>query len=253
MNRIIKQDFLSCFFNIQKSGDIMKITIIHGQNHKGSTYRIATDLANKLNGEIKEFFLPKDFSDFCVGCTTCFMKDEKKCPHYEKLLPITNAILEADVLIFASPVYVYHVTAGMKNLLDHYGYLWMVHRPDESMFKKQAIVISTAAGAGMKSTIKDIKDSLFYWGVPKVYSLGVAVAATSYEGIRESKKREIEQEEAKIAKKVIKKNGKVKPGFKTKAFFFIMHLVQKNGWNETDSLYWKEKGWIKKIRPWKNR
>ena len=68
----------------------MKITIIHGQSHKGSTYKIATDLANKLNGEVKEFFLPRDFNDFCLGCTTCFMKDEKKCPHYEKLVPITS-------------------------------------------------------------------------------------------------------------------------------------------------------------------
>ena len=231
----------------------MKITIIHGQSHKGSTYKIATDLASKLNGEVKEFFLPKDFNDFCLGCTTCFMKDEKKCPHYEKLVPITNAILEADVLIFASPVYVYHVTAGMKNLLDHYGYLWMVHRPAEAMFKKQAIVISTAAGAGMKSTIKDVKDSLFYWGVPKVYELGVAVAATNYEQIKESKKKDIEKEEAKIAIKVIKRNGKVKPGFKTKAFFFLMHLLEKNGWNKKDVDYWCDKGWLGKARPWRKR
>ena len=33
----------------------MKITVIYGQNHKGSTYHIAHDLALKLNGEIKEF------------------------------------------------------------------------------------------------------------------------------------------------------------------------------------------------------
>ena len=55
----------------------------------------------------------------------------------------------------------------MKAFLDHYGYRWMLHRPEESMFHKQAVCISTAAGAGMKSTNKDMADSFFYWGVPR--------------------------------------------------------------------------------------
>ena len=74
----------------------MKITIIHGQNHKGSTYNIAHELAEKLNGEITEFFLPKDFGEFCLGCGTCFTTSEKKCPHYEKTQPLTAAIDAAD-------------------------------------------------------------------------------------------------------------------------------------------------------------
>ncbi len=63
-----------------------------------------------------------------------------------------SAMDEADVIILASPVYVYHSTGAMKAFLDHYGYRWMVHSPEESMFKKQGVCISTAAGAGMKST-----------------------------------------------------------------------------------------------------
>lgn len=229
----------------------MKIVIINGQNHKGSTNRIANILAEKVKGEITEFFLPKDFDEFCLGCTTCFTKGEKLCPHYQKLEPITKAIDEADLIILTSPVYVFHATGSMKALLDHYGYRWMAHRPDERMYKKQAVAISTAAGAGMKSTIKDMADSLFYWGVAKTYKLGMAVAATSFEGISDKKKKKIEKTTTKIAKKINKKYGKVKPGFKTKAFFFIMHLMQKNGWNQLDVDYWKEKGWTGKKRPWK--
>lgn len=33
----------------------MKIVCIYGQNHKGSTYHIAKMLADKLQGEVKEF------------------------------------------------------------------------------------------------------------------------------------------------------------------------------------------------------
>lgn len=229
----------------------MKITIIHGQNHKGSTYHIARMLAEKLDGEIKEFFLPKDFDEFCLGCTNCFGKNESLCAHYKKLKPITEALDEADVLIFASPVYVYHATASMKALLDHYGYRWMVHRPSETMFKKQAVCISTAAGAGMKSTNKDMADSMFFWGVAKTYKYGVAVRETSFDRVNEKIKRNIEKKTNALAKKIKSRNGIVKPGVKTKGFFNIMRLMQKRGWNEADCIYWKEKGWTEKKRPWK--
>lgn len=229
----------------------MKITLIHGQNHKGSTYNIAHELAEKLNGEITEFFLPKDFGEFCLGCGTCFTTSEKKCPHYEKTQPLTAAIDAADVLIFDSPVYVYHVTGSMKAFLDHYGYRWMVHSPEESMFKKQAVCITTAAGAGLSSTLKDMKDSLYFWGVAKIYKYGTAVAALNWNGVSDKKRKSIDKATTKLAKKILRKNGKVKPGLKTKAFFFLMHLLQRNGITEKDRLYWKEKGWTGNKRPWK--
>lgn len=229
----------------------MKTVIIHGQNHNGSTCHIAKQLADKIGGETSEFFLLRDFGDFCCGCTQCFTKHETKCPHYERLSPITQAIDEADVIILASPVYVYHATGAMKAFLDHYGWRWMVHRPDERMFKKQGVCISTAAGAGTRSTNKDMADSLFFWGVPKIYKYGIGVAAISWDGVPEKKKRRVEKATDSIADKIIKRNGRVKPGIKTKGFFHIMRMIQKNGWNEADMNYWKAKGWTDNNRPWK--
>ena len=229
----------------------MHIVIINGTNHKGSTEHIARIIAEKIGGEITEYFLPRDFGEFCTGCTSCFMKAGTECPHHEKLLPITKSLDEADVIILASPVYVYHVSGAMKAFLDHYGYRWMIHRPEESMFKKQSVCVATAAGAGTKSTIKDMADSLFFWGVAKQYNLGLAVAATNWEKISGKKKALIEKQSDAIAKKINRRNGKVKPGLKTKAFFFLMRMLQKSGWNEADVKYWNEKGWTKNKRPWK--
>ena len=235
----------------------MKVTIVHGQNHKGSTYHIARMLAEKICAEsdfsenIKEFFLPKDFGSFCLGCCSCFKKSESLCPHHAALEPITKSLDEADVIILASPVYVYHATGAMKAFLDHYGYRWMVHSPEGSMFKKQAVCVATAAGAGMKSTIKDMADSLFFWGIARQYKLAYAVKATDWNSVSEKTKVKIEKQSSGIAKKIIRLNGKVKPGIKTKAFFSLMRLMQKNGWNERDAVYWKERGWTEKNRPWK--
>ena len=229
----------------------MKIAILHGQSHKGSTYQIAHQLAEKLEGEVTEFFLPRDFGEFCLGCTQCFAQSETLCPHYEKLQPITQAIDQADVLILASPVYVYHATGAMKALLDHYGYRWMVHRPLAAMFQKQGVCISTAAGAGMKTTNRDMADSLFFWGVPKIYRYGVAVRETSYEGVSDKIKAKIHRKTTKLAQKIKQKHGRVKPGIKTRGFFALMRMFHKIGWNEADLIYWKERGWEGKARPWK--
>ncbi len=228
----------------------MKVVIIHGQSHKGSTYHIAQMLAEKIGGDTSEFFLPRDFSDYCLGCTQCFMKSETLCPHYEKLNVITRAIDEADVIILASPVYVYHATGAMKSFLDHYGYRWMVHRPLEAMFKKQGVCISTAAGAGMKSTNKDMADSLFFWGVAKRYSYGAAIAAVNWNGISEKKRKAIDKATSNLAKKIKNNSGKVKPGLRTKGFFAISRMMQKQGFNQSDVDYWKEKGWTGNKRPW---
>ena len=229
----------------------MKSAIIHGQNHKGSTYNIAHNLAEKIGGQIAEFFLPRDFDKFCAGCTTCFTKGESHCPHYEMLAPITTAMDEADVIILSSPVYVFHATGSMKAWLDHYGYQWMAHRPKAAMFGKQAVCVTTAAGAGMKSTVKDMADSLFFWGIAKIYKLGFAVSATGWNEVNPKTKQAIEHKINITAAKIRRRSGKVKPGFKTKAFFWLMHLLQRNGWNETDVRYWKDLGWTGSNRPWK--
>ena len=231
----------------------MKVLIISGTNHKGSTYNIGRIMAEKLTKpeDISEVFLPRDFDEFCYGCTNCFEKNEELCPHAEKLKPITELIDTSDVLILTSPVYVYHCTGQMKALLDHYGWRWMAHRPEEKMFSKQAVVVATAAGAGVKSTMKDMADSCFFWGIPQTYKLGRAVAAVDWQSVKPKIKDDINKKADSIAKKILKRQGKVPVSLKTKVFFKIMSLLQKNGWNKADVDYWKEKGWTEGKRPWK--
>lgn len=233
----------------------MKVLLVNGQNHKGSTYQIGRMLADQLTDRdaVKEVFLPRDMPEFCCGCTLCFMKDEKLCPHFQYTEPITRLIDEADVLIFTTPVYVYHATGSMKALLDHYGFRWMIHRPEESMFHKQAVCISTAAGGGMKSACRDMKDSFFFWGIGRIYSYGVAVAAVSWDGVKKEKKTAIEKKVETIRKKIMRHHGKPHASLKTRGFFYLMRFLQRRDWNQVDKEYWQEKGWDKKKRPWRDR
>lgn len=233
----------------------MNITLVYGTERKGSTYNIAQLFLNRLKdekSEVTEIFLPKDMPHFCRGCSLCFMKGEEYCPHYEQVNKIRIALEKADMLIFASPVYVYHTTGQMKTLLDHFGYQWMVHRPNQSMFGKTALIISTAAGAGMKTTNKDIADSLNFWGVARIFKYGKGVAAIDWKGVSDEKKAEIYKNVDTLSEKIIRTSKNVTPSIKTKVMFNVMRIVQKRGgFNKADTDYWRAKGWLDRKRPWK--
>lgn len=234
----------------------MNILMINATMRKSSTYTIGKMIIDKVAKEedsVKELFLPKDMPEFCKGCGLCFSKSEEKCPHYLLYMKrITELIDDADLLVFTSPVFVFHVTGQMKALLDHYGYRFMVHRPEETMFKKQAIIISTAAGAGMKKTIRDIKDSLLWWGISEVHTYGVAVRGVSWDTVSGDIKTKVQANVERIAEKIKRDPNQVKSSIKTKLYFHIMRMVMKKSkFNPADVKYWEEKGWLASGRPWK--
>ncbi|MCI1945628.1 flavodoxin family protein [Clostridium luticellarii] len=232
----------------------MKIVVVHGTEHRGSTYNICQLFLQKLQSEASEtteFFLPKDMPDFCRGCSSCFTIGEEACPHYDRVNPISRAVEKADLIIFTSPVYVFHASGQMKTLLDHFGFRWMVHRPNKTMFSKMALVISTAAGGGMKSTIKDIVDSLTFWGTGKIFTYGKAVAAVNWQGVNEKKKIKINRDVTKLSAKILHRYGRVKPSLKVKILFYAMRFIHKRfSFNAVDKGYWQNQGWLGHKRPW---
>jgi len=230
----------------------MNIVIINGQNHRGSTHMIARELAEKVGGEITEFFLPRDFDEPCAGCWACFKTDMTSCPHYEKLRPLTQAMDAADLIVLASPVYVFHATGQMMSFLDHYGTRWMVHRPDERMFRKQGVCISTAAGGGMRSTNKDMSDSLMFWGASRIYRLGFGVRASGPDGIPERILRKIHRKTDATAKRIRRHAGKSGVTLQGRFWFYLTRFAHRHSLKlEPDYSYWEQRGWHGKSRPWK--
>ena len=59
----------------------MNITVINGTEKHGITYNIKEMFLEpfRQTATITEFYLPKDCPNFCIGCTTCFTKDEILC------------------------------------------------------------------------------------------------------------------------------------------------------------------------------
>ena len=238
----------------------MKVTVINATEKKGVTYRLKECFLAPLRdkAEITEFYLPKDGPGFCIGCTQCFLTRQDLCKDAAKVQPIEKALLEADLLVFASPAYVFHTTGAMKALLDHFGYRWMPHRPAKEMFGKRAVIITQCLGAGGKSTAKDIKDSLSWWGVSyiKTYTFKL-MSEINWDKIQEKKKSEMTSVMTKAGKKYASIDYSKKAGTNliVKAKFMAVRILQtglgKKNPEYTDYNYWKANGWLGKVRPWK--
>ena len=231
----------------------MKIVVIHGQNHKGSTWNVANILLQELTceKEVKEFFLPKDLNHFCVGCYSC-VEGREKCPFWEEKQPIDDAINEADFLILTTPNYCMMPSAPMKAFLDLFFTNWLSHKPQESMFRKRAVVISTAAGAGANKAGRLVANNLVNWGIAEVIRYGISVNAMNWNMVPDKKKDKIKKDMNRLASKVTAKE-RVKVGIRTRVLFWFYGGMQKANWGASSSEkeYWESRGWLNGMKPWR--
>ena len=175
-----------------------------------------------------------------------------KCLFYDEKKMIMDAVEAADVFIFTTPTYCMRASAPMKSFMDLTFTYWVSHRPRKCMYYKRAVVVSTAAGVGAKSAVKDIANTLFYWGVPYVKSYGIAVQAMNWNGVSTKKKDKIESTTSKLAR-ALSKDKKPTVGIKTRFFFKVMGMMQKAGMGSSpvEKEYWEQNGWLAKERPWR--
>jgi len=232
----------------------MKITVINGTEIKGCTYHIKEAFLAPLRGryEIAEFYLPKDLPHFCVGCKRCFFEDAGKCPHAAWVTPIWDAIADADLLVFAAPVYALGIPGALKALLDRFSVRWMVHRPEPRMFSKRAVVMTNCIGLPFmaKAAQRDIVNALSWMGVSSIRRLGVGLLeGVVWDELSAKRRGKIEGKAGKLGRKYegVRPAGK---GVKVRVKFFmskmIHGIVQKHEKvPSADTRYWQDQGWIR--------
>lgn len=223
----------------------MKILLINATKRKQTTYSFAKKYISYLgnNNQVHEIFLPKENLGFCKGCGNCFLIDEKLCPHFEAVHEIEKELIWADTIIFAVPTYVYHVPGSLKVMLDHFGYMWLIHRPKKIFQYKTAVVISTAAGGGTKSTVRDVVDSLDYWGIGRVLTYKKNVYASKLSHVSEKILQETNSKLKKLALINLKpiKRTRIKVKF---LFALFKRLHKKHRLSTVDYDYWTQQGWL---------
>lgn len=228
----------------------MKVAVFHGSPRKGNTYfatQIFMDELSKCSDvSFTEFYLPDALPAFCTGCTLCFSGLIEKCPNYQYVAPILDAIINADALIFATPHYgACSMPGAMKSLFDHIDFLVLNVSPLEDMFAKKAFIITT--GAGSAAAINPIKNYLKHCGVNRVYSRGFRLLTNKWSEMPKAKQARYENLLRRLAQKFYKvKKGR--PYLYAIFYFHIVKFIMKKFVGEGNYPFdnWKEKGYFKR-------
>ena len=73
--------------------------------------------AIESGNEAEKVFLRDKTIHYCTGCSTCSLH-EKPCPQKDDAAEIIEKMVAADVIVMATPVYFYTMSAQMKTLID---------------------------------------------------------------------------------------------------------------------------------------
>jgi len=76
--------------------------------------------AREAGAETEVVYLKGKKIEYCLGCFTCWTKTPGVCIHRDDMPELLEKIRPADVLVYASPLYIYTVTAQMKAFLDRH-------------------------------------------------------------------------------------------------------------------------------------
>ncbi len=66
--------------------------------------------------EVEKVVLAEKDINYCTGCYAC--KKNGRCAQKDDMAPILESIQAADVIVMATPVYFYSMSAQMKTLID---------------------------------------------------------------------------------------------------------------------------------------
>ncbi|MBW2341256.1 MAG: NAD(P)H-dependent oxidoreductase [Deltaproteobacteria bacterium] len=159
-----------------------KVLVISGSPRKGDSYRVVKLIEKKIHDlgdvEFEYLMLRKCNIEYCRGCLTCMKKGEDRCPLKDDIQMIRDKMLNADGVIFTSPVYVHTATASIKNLFDRMAYY--LHRP--CFHNKYALTITTTELSGLKETLHYLAFPIKSMGFNLVGEIGVVASAFNEPG-----------------------------------------------------------------------
>ncbi len=229
----------------------MQIAVLMGSPRKKDTYRICQMINEIISENTECTFEYIHLSDYdimeCKGCDQCFLRGEERCPNKDDVNLIKEKLLYADGIIFAAPVYAYHIPGQLKILCDRLAYVF--HR--QILVGKPAIIISTTAGGGLKPVMSFLKMMAVGWGCFCVGEIGI-IAPKFYKknnygsnAYNEAYFRKNEKAIGKLATRLrtqIQSNKKPIPNFYE--IYMFQGLRSKIYSSQYDYDFWAQKGWI---------
>ncbi|MFX0096009.1 MAG: flavodoxin family protein [Candidatus Hodarchaeota archaeon] len=222
-----------------------KVVVIHGSHRKRNTFKLVQQIEAILQKDVKfEHIHLYDYDiSWCRGCNHCILKGGCRIEDDKELIREIISKMEGAIgIIFCTPVYVYHVTARMKNFFDRT--ISLIHRPNSKFVAKPAFVVCTAMGSSLKSVKKYLTEVIMSYGMHPVGFVGRSAMNLDIP----VKPTEI----AKFRRHLYLEKSNYKPSM-TQLIYYQIRKVLAMKIITTDRIYWQEKGWDKTIFYWKCR
>ena len=139
--------------NINWNYSDMNILILSGSPRKGGNTDLLVEAFVKGASQKHhvELVSVRDYEvNPCMGCNACFRNEQHTCAQKDDMTIIYEKMAHADMLVMASPVYFYGLSAQLKAVTDR------CHNPIRDTFsiKKMALLLVGAA------TLPELFDSI---------------------------------------------------------------------------------------------
>jgi multimeric flavodoxin WrbA len=135
-------------FSPRKKGNsvILLEEALKGAEQEGGQTELVTTAGMNING--------------CDGCNSCFKTGE--CHIKDDVQMIHDKMIEADGIVFSTPIYFYGMAAQAKAVVDR---TYSLNRPERSLRNKVGGLLVVAGSLGL---IDAIKDFYFFFAIKRM-------------------------------------------------------------------------------------
>ena len=165
----------------------MKIAILNGSPRKQNTAAMVDAFcegAKEAGHEVEVLHVGKMKIGGCMGCEYCHTKGDGKCIQKDDMDKVMPAYLDADMIVYASPVYYFDVTAQLSAAMQR---VYAIGKTPKA--KKAALLISSGSPDTGEGAIVTYQNMIGYMGIENA---GIFTAAGD-ENKSEAKMNEIRE------------------------------------------------------------
>ena len=141
----------------------MKIAILNGSPRVGNTSAMVnafSEGAKEAGHEVEILHVGKMKINGCLGCEYCHTKGEGTCIQKDDMEKVIPAYKEADMIVFASPVYYFGATAQLQAAIQR---VYCIGKPQKAT--KAALLLSSGSPDTGKSAVEMYKNMIGFMGI----------------------------------------------------------------------------------------
>lgn len=131
-----------------------KIVVLIGSMRKGgNTDLLAREFAEGAgkSNEVEIISVADYKVNPCIGCNSCFTREDKSCFQNDNMAAIYDKLRTADIAVIASPVYFYGISAELKAIIDR------LHNPMRNEFRIKKLALLLVGAATLPNLFEPIK------------------------------------------------------------------------------------------------